>query len=186
MYIEYYFKMNIRKLHYNYLKPQNYYNRLLTFFFIISFFMTLSLSRFNVDNLLLFFIKYFIVLFFLLFVAVLIEYFYRGEYMNPIEVFEVETFFNIFKNNFKTNSFDFDIFFSRNDFRSKGVLSKLRDRKTRLILSSIRKHGELYEVTFFDEKKMLEYYVIRFLARKGIHKMYIKEVRGQLRIIKLV
>lgn len=177
--------MNIKKIHYNHLKPQNYYNRLLTFFLIIGFITTLTLVGFNLDNMELFLLKYIIILFLLLCVAVVIEFFYRSDYMNPIEIFEIESFFNVFRHNLRTDSIEFDNFFNKYDVKSKKVLEKMKKKKTRLLLSSIRKHGDVYEVTFFDERKMLEFYIVKFLAKGGVHKMFIKDIKGKLRIIRL-
>jgi len=174
----------MKKILYSHLKPQNYYNHLLTFFIVIALTLTFSLVEFEIKSLELFFIKFFIILFLLLFISVLMEYFYKSEYMNPIEISKVESFTNIFLR--KASSFKkYEKYFSKYDHKSKNNFKKIFKKNRWFFVSSIRKHKKIYEVTIINENRMLIFLLLRFFGKGGVHKIFLKYIKNDLKIVRL-
>lgn len=118
-------------------------------------------------------------------IAVLVEFFYRGDYMSPLEVYDIEKFFNEFIEDVYSKG-DIDKYFNKYDHRSKKEFQKIFGKKARYFLSTIRKVDNFYEVSVINERKMLEYYFIRFLGHGAVHKMHIRKVNGSFKIIKFI
>ena len=176
-------KLNHKRTNYNYTKPSNYYNHLLTFFAIISLTLTFSLVKFEIESIEIFFLKFIIIIFLLLFISVLIEFFYRSEYMNPIEIFKVENFSNKFLKSISKNK-DYEKYFNKYDTKSKKKINKIFDKKSNFYLSSIRKHKKIYEVTIINEKNLLVFLISRFFGRTGVHKLFLENQGKKFKIIR--
>ncbi len=174
----------MRHCSYTYLKPQNYYNHLLTFFLVISLSLTFSLLDFKIKNFETFFLKFFIILFLLFFISVLIEFFYKSEYMNPIEISKVEFFSNKFIKKILTLK-NCSKYFNKYDFKSKKKIKKIFNNKSNFFISSIRKHREIYEVTIINEKKMFIFLILRFFGKTGAHKLFLKEFKNSFKIVSI-
>jgi len=174
----------MKKIVYNYLKPQNYYNRLFTFFMIISISLTFALVGFDIDFEV-FLLKFFVICFLLLAISVFVEMFNHGEYMSPIEVYDVEFFFNEFMMSVYDGRRRRQLtFFNKYDHKSKKKFDNLFDKNKRYLLSTIIKHDKVYELTFINEKKMAEYFLFKFLIRRAIHRMEIRKIKNQFKIVR--
>lgn len=174
----------MRKIHYNYLKPQNYYNRLLTFFLIIGLSLTIFLIKIEEETLETFLLKFIVIIFLIILMAVLIEFFYKGEYMNPLEVYDIEQFYLELLDITKKED-SIEKFFNKYDSKTKNKYKQIFLHKRKYFLSSIRKNKNTYELTIIDEKKLAEYFILKFLIRKAIHKLFIKELNTGLKIIRI-
>jgi hypothetical protein len=174
----------MRKIHYNYLKPQNYYNRLLTFFLIIGFSLTIFLIKLEEETMETFLLKFIVIVFLMILIAIAIEFFYTGEYMNPLEVYDLEHFFLEFLSKTEKKG-EIEKFFNKYDSKTKSKFKKTFLHKRRYFLSSIRKNKNTYELTLIDEKKLAEYFILKFLVKKAIHKIFIKKLNEEFKIIRI-
>lgn len=87
------------------------------------------------------------------------------------------------KSIFKKNTFnDFQHNFTKN-FSSKTFGEHY---KKNFFLSSIRKNKNVYELTIIDEIKVLQFFIIKFFVKKGVHKLYVKQIDHEFKIIRLV
>jgi len=181
--------MKKKSLLFNSLKPQNYYFRLFIFFTIVSFTLTLFLFKFETYFLDLFLLKFIIIFFLLMLIAVLVEYFHLGEYMFPIESYEVEIFFKNFLDKLKENSFEensFEEFFNRFDLKTKKKIKQFTKKRNKIyFISSIRKIKNKYEIVFINELTLFRYFFFKFFIKSGIHKAYMKKINDELKIIKI-
>lgn len=175
--------MKKKRLFHNYLKPHHYYSRLFTFFMIVSVLLTLTLVQFTIESLDLFLLKVIVIMFLILVIAVVIEFFSGGEYMNPLEIYDLEYFYgNLF--------YDFllqDKSFSQNFLKYTSLESRFIQTfspKRRYFLSTIRKQGDgVYLLSVIDERKLFEYFFVKFLVRKAVHKLTVKKFKGGYKII---
>ena len=172
----------MRKISYNYIKPQNYYNHLLTFFTFVALSLTFSLVQFNIEYLEIFFLKFIIILFLILFVSVLIEFFYMSEYIGPIEIYNVEKFINRFLK--KIHVKDHSKFFNKYDIKSKKKFEKIFNSKDDFFISSIRKHKQIYEITIINQRDEFLFIIARLFGRKGVHKLFLENHGKQFKIIR--
>ncbi len=175
----------MKKLHYVYLKPQHYYAHLFFFFvlaaLILSFRIVYHYRKFDAS---IFLINFVVILFLLLLIAAFAEFFWRGEYMNPLEVYDVEKFFNAFMRYVYSDRVEeVDTFFNKYDSKSKAKFEKVFSKNKKFLLSSIRKQGKIYEIVFIDQTRIMTYFLIRFLSKRAIHKMQVREVKGDLKIV---
>ncbi len=176
----------MRKITHNYLKPQHYYNRLFIFFLIISITLTLTLNRWdlNLDFLDKYLLQATIFFFLLMTISVFIEQFHKGEYMGPLEVYDVENFFKKFQKAVYTN--DVNKYLHKYDHKSKLNLEHILTKKTKFFLSTIRKIDNVYELTIINQHKFYQYFLIKFFAKKAIHKLYVKIEKGEFKIARFV
>lgn len=173
----------MRRISYNYLKPQHYYNRLFTFFSLISISLTFALVGFVIDDVELFILKTFLVFFLLIMFAVLIEFYTRGEYMSPLEVYDIENFYNNLASDYGSTRFEHKHYFNKYDHKSKKKFFETFHGKDNYILSSIKKEGEVYTLSVIDIRKMLLFQFFRFLIRKAIHKVHVKKFKHSYKVI---
>lgn len=171
---------------YNYLKPQHYYLHLFLFFSILSFSLTFSLFEMEKVSLDLFLFQFIIIFFLLIAISALVEHFYKGEYMGPLEIYDVESFFNDFLKYSQKEKIFNDKYFNKYDSKSRQVFSELFKGHKIYFLSSIRKNQGVYEITFIDEIKFTLFFVIKFLIRHPIHKVYVQKNHNKYKIIRLV
>lgn len=175
----------MRKISHNYLKPQHYYNRLFIFFAIISVSLTLSLNRgINWDYIDFFLLQVVVFFFLLMTISVIVEHFKKGEYMGPLEIYDVEHFFKKFQHSVYTG--DIEKYIHKYDHKSKANLENVLNKKMKFFLSTIRKIDGVYELTIINEHKFYQYFIIKFLARKAIHKLYVKHEKGGFKIARFV
>lgn len=174
-----------RRTVHTFVKPQNYYNHLLTFFFVVAFVLTITLTlRFGFGSLENFLLQFFILLFLLLAIAVIVEFSYSGEYMHPFEVYDVQAFtYNFIKDVSKNKPLT--KYFNKYDAKTKKKNLYLFKSNKILVLSSIRKHGNTYEVTLLDEHKVVRFFLIRFFLGRVIYKLYVRKVHDKYKIIRL-
>lgn len=172
----------IKKINYNYLKPQNYYNRLFTFFFIAAFMLTLTLVGFSISDFEDFLLKLVVILFLLMLIAVLIEYKNRSEYMSPLEVYDVENYYKRFYLSIRDGK-NMDLFFHKYNIKTKRKLDPFIRKRSNFVLSNIRKENEVYEITVIDINKLAAFHFLKFFIRKAIYRIYVKEFDGSFKII---
>lgn len=180
----------MKKLIFNYLKPQNYYFRLFIFFTIITLILAFSMGNFKLVDFDLFVLRFFLIYFLLLFIAVAIEFLHSGEYISPLKIYDLEFFFNSFLKDLKENKKHLDIifenYFNKYDSKSKQILKKLFSSRYKIyFLSSIRKEKGVYILTFINKLTLFRYFFIRFFIKQGIHKAYIKEINHNFKIIRI-
>lgn len=177
--------MKNRKTSHIFVKPQNYYNHLLTFFFIISFVLTLTLSiRLGFSGLEIFLLQFFVILFLLLSIGVLIEFYNLGEYMNPLETYEIQHFIYSFLDTYHHKK-SVEDYFNKYDAKTRKNLIKLLDRDRVYSLSSIRKYKRTYQVTLLDERKVFRYFLIHFFLGKIIYRVHIQKHNDSWKIIRV-
>lgn len=177
----------MKRVIYNKLKPTNYYNHLFTFFGFMSIVLTLTLVGFTETfSIELFLLKFIVIFFLLLFISVAIEFLYKGEYIAPHTFYDLEIFFNEFLDEIHELG-HFEKFFYKYDAKSKKRFNRIfKKHKINFFLSSIRRHGNTFELSFIDEVKMMEFFFVKFLIKHGVHKMEIKKFNGKFKIIRLV
>ena len=172
-----------RRLTHNYLRPQNYYNRLITFFLIMSILLTFSLVRFTITTLDFFFFKILVIFFLLIMISVMVEYFYKGEYMSPLEIYDVEVFYNIVYEDMNFDTNDLNHYFNTYDLKTRKTFNKIFRKGRKYILSSISKRDGIYEIVIINDRKLLQFFFVRFLLGKAMHKLFVKKVKGDFKII---
>ena len=105
--------------------------------------------------------------------------------MDPLEIYDVEHFFNEFiRIAYKSGVQEREKYFNKFDLKSKDKFHKIFDKKNRYLLSSIKKEKESYELTIINEKKLFEYFFVKFFVKRAIHKLYVKKLKGELKIIR--
>lgn len=175
-----------KKLHYIYLKPQNYYNRLFTFFLLIGFSLTFFLMNLvRIELSLELFLLHFISLVFLLLVfAVIIEYFYLGEYMTPHERLDIMIFINQLLENYEDKK-HIDSFVNKYNHKTlKFLKNSLYGKKKRFVISNFRKVNSKIIVTLLDDRKVLTYFFIKFLSKKAVLTLYLHKEKNSYKVIR--
>ncbi|MFW5705095.1 MAG: hypothetical protein ACOCXG_04615 [Nanoarchaeota archaeon] len=176
----------MRKLNFNYLKPQHYYSRIMTLYMFIALSFTIFLVGFSFSNLDVFLLKFIIILFELICLAVLIEFFSRGEYMNPLEYYDVEFFFDEFIGKVMKNSESAKNYISKYNSKALKTAKKIfLNSNQRFCLSSVKKKGKYYHIIFFNEKKLFYFYFLKFLVYKPLHKIVVLRTNGKFKIVSL-
>lgn len=181
--LEFKMKHRKRRLAHNYLRPQNYYNRLMTFFLLISILLTFSLVRFTITTLDFFLFKIFVIFFLLVLISVLVEFFYKGEYMSPLEVYDLEVFYNIVYEDINYNTSDLNHYFNSYDLKTRKKFDMVFHKKKKYILSSISKRDDIYQIVIINDMKLMQFFFVRFLLGKAMHKLFVKKVKGDFKII---
>lgn len=176
----------MRKITHNYLKPQHYYNRLFLFFVIISITLTLTLNRWklNISLIDIYLLQATVFFFLLMAISVFVEHFKKGEYMGPLEIYDVEQFFRTFQRG--VYSGDINKYLHKYDHKTKTNLEHVLNKKVKFFLSTIRKIDGVYELTIINEHKFYQYFIIKFLAKRAIHKLYVKLEKGEFKIARFI
>lgn len=173
----------MKKINHNHLKPNNYYTRLFIFFTIISLSLTFSLIGFTLENLDLFLLKFIVIFFLIMCIASFIEFFNHGDYMSPLEVFDIDNFFNNLLNDIKLEKTKYYI--NKYNYKTLKNFNTIFKSKKSFFLSSIKKQANTYELTFIDKNKFYKYFIFKFLIRDAISKMIIKKIKGKFKIISI-
>lgn len=174
----------MRKLHYIYLKPQQYFGTLIVYFILISCCLSLVLTKFNSLSWNYFFLTTFLILFLLLTLSALFEIIKKSDYMSPLEIYDIQHFFNDFLNSIKKLE-DMTVFFHKYDTKSKNRMTQLFRRDSKYVLNSITKKKDIYEITYFDADTICTHLFFNFFLNKTNHKMYVKKYKEGLKIAKL-
>ncbi|MCA9486709.1 hypothetical protein H6501_01295 [Candidatus Woesearchaeota archaeon] len=180
--------MTLRKLQYNYFKPQNYYLRLVTFFVLVASTSTITFILLAGKNLSpeLILLKFISILFLLLLVSVFLEYFLRGEYMGPLEIYDIENFTNEFLKKMYEGE-QVSKYFLDFDQKSKKRIKSLLGKNRHYFISSISKREKTYQITLVHSSKFFVYLFFRFspLGKSALRRMVVRSVKGKLKIIYL-
>ena len=174
----------MKRIHYNYLYPPFYFSRLFFFFIGLSVLLTLQLiflTSFTSSDFLTLVI---VLLFLLLSIGVLVEYSKKGEYMSPLEKYDVMGFVQELLES-KRNREKLNDFFLRYTQKPKKSYEKLTSRNTYYMISTISKQGQYYEVTLLDQAQILRYFFIKFLSKKATLHLRISKIDGELKVISL-
>ncbi len=174
----------MRRLHYSYLRPPFYFFKLFVFFFFLSGLLSFQIGFFLGFTAIDFFYLSIFLLFLLMLVGSVVEYFKRGEYMTPLEVYDVMGFVHDLLDT-KRSGGDVEHFFLRYTKKPKLLLDLLLSKRKYYSISTICKRGEFYEVTLLDEAKVLGFFFVKFLSSKATLRLYIKEHNGSLRIVRI-
>ena len=176
----------MRKITNNYLKPQHYYNRLFIFFAIISIMLALTFNRWHVklEFVDLFLLQVVVFFFMLMAISIIVEHFHKGEYMGPLEIYDVEHFFKQFQRSIYVKNVD--KYLHKYDYKTRLNLEDVLSKKVKFFLSSIRKIDGVYELTIINEHKFYQYFITKFLVKKAIHKLYVKEIKGEFKVVRFV
>lgn len=175
-----------KKIHYNYMRPQNYYNRLFTFFIFIGLTLTIFLLNFlGRDFTFEIFLVHFIVLVFLLLCfAVIIEYFYLGEYMSPHERLDIMHFVTKLLDDY-SNGNEIDSYVSRYNHKTFSFLkTTLYNKKNRFVVSTLRKVDSHIIVTLLDERRVFTYFFFKFFSKKAVITLQIARYGGKFKVIR--
>lgn len=113
-----------------------------------------------------------------------IEYFKRGEYMTPLEVYDVMGFVHDLLDT-KRSGGDVGHFFLRYTKKPKVLLDLLLCKRKYYSISTICKRGDFYEVTLLDEAKVLGFFFVKFLSSQATLRLHIKEHGGSLMIVRI-
>lgn len=176
-----------KKLVFNANKPQRYYFRLFLFVIVVAFLGTLTIHRFEVDNYLIFFLRFIIIVFLLFSLSAFIEYLQVGEFMGFLEVSTIETFYKDFYDTVRYHPDNIYKFFNKYDVETKNKFKNIFSKRSSFFLSSIRKDGDVYIISIIQEQRLFLYFLFKFLGRKGVHKLYVKDLngKGKYRIINI-
>jgi len=139
----------------------------------------------NIDD---FLLKFFLIYFLIMVISVLIELLNKSEYLSPIEIYNLNLFFNNFLKDLKNTShikeFDFEFYFNKYDSNSKKKITKIIKKiKKRFFISTIRKENDIYKIHFIDKFTLFRFLFIKFLAKGGVHRADIKIIKGKYKII---
>ncbi len=179
----------MKSILFNYLKPQYYYQKLFYIFFILSIISSLSLIGFKNFQFDLFLVKFIIIFFLFMTIAVFVEFLDASQYISPIELYQLEFFFNSFLKEIreikKFDEFDFENYFHKYDSKSKKIVKNFFKRfKKRFYISSIKKvNSNTYRIVFIDEFVLFRYFFIRFFAKSGLHRAIVKKNLTGFKII---
>lgn len=174
----------MKRIHYNYLRPPHYYSHLFTFVSILAIFMgfgfTFRDDNFDVIN---FILKVIVFLFLFLSLAVIIEFFHRGEYIRPLILYDLLGFTNRFLE-IAQRGRKIDTFFLTYDQKSKKNFKQNFSKKQYYFISTIKKEGENYKVSLINEKKLFQYFFIKFFVRNAIHTLDVQHIKGSYKIVR--
>lgn len=173
----------MKHLLFKYYRPLHYFNHLLTFFIIVALSLAIPLTYFQKETVEYFFLNFLILFFLLLVLATMVEFFSRGDYIGPLELYDIQVFYKDFYDAAINKKSLLKEFFLTYDQKSKDRFIKVLPRAHGFLLSSIKKQNNVYEITLIDEKKLFEYFFLKFLVRKAIHKLYVKKIKGEYKII---
>ncbi len=173
-----------RRIHFNYLRPPHYYAHLFTFFTILALIMSLSYQVSNgAFDFIDFVLKVIVLMFLFLSIASIIEYFQSGEYIKPLIMYDLIGFTNDFlesaKRGKKVNSY-----FHKYDTKSKVNFHKNFSKNQYYFISTIKRDKNNYKITIINEKKLFEYFFLKFLVRNAIHTLDVQYLDGSYKIIR--
>ena len=178
-------KQKNNRLIYNYVKPPKYFGTLFIILAIISIFLGLALNKFELELTSTLFAKSFIILFLILFLAVLIEFFRIGEYMSLFEISKIEHFYNSFIKEYFSSNFDTSIYFNKYDIKTKNKFNKIFHKDFQYELTYIRKKKGIYELGFITKSKKFSV-ILKSLFNIGVHKMQIQKIENKYKIIHII
>lgn len=134
-------------------------------------------------NFIIFLLQIFIFLFLFLFLAIIIEYFHKGEYIRPLILYDLLGFTNRFLETAQRGR-KVDTFFLKFDYKSKSNFQKNFSKKQYYFISTVKKNNEVYTISLINEKKLFQYFFLKFFIRNAIHILDIKEIKGTYKIIR--
>lgn len=129
--------------------------------------------------------QYFALVFILLvFISVGIEYFHRGHYLHPLEVYDIKFFFKQFLKDLEDDSFRYSAYFNTYDSRTKKVFESIFLTHTNFLITSIKKDHLVYVVSIYNkESPLLSKLSSLLLSSPYNHKLHIRKINGSYKII---
>lgn len=167
-----------KKITHNYVKNQEYYNILIFILISVATLITIFLLKKNPINSQNFLLQIFILMFLIMTISTILEYIQVGEYMNPLEVYELKHFLKEFINHSTTKKTFSTKYFNKYDLKSKKNFEKKFEKNKIYRLDKIKKHNEIYEIIFHKENKLN-------IFGKRI-KINIKKTKNKYKIIRLI
>lgn len=174
----------MKRLHYTYLRPPFYFFKLFLFFFFLSGLLSLQLGLVLGFSAIDFFYLGIFLLFLLMLVGCVVEYFKRGEYMSPLEMYDVMGFVHDMLDT-KHQGGSIDNFFLRYTKKPKSLMQALVSKRRFYTISTICKKKDYYVVTLLDEAKVLGFFFVKFLSSQATVRLYIKEHDNCFKIVRL-
>ena len=172
----------MKRINYNYTKPPFYFIKLFLFFFSLSIVLSIQVIFLTPLTFNQFFEIILIVLFLILSIGTLIEFYHRGEYISPIELYDIIYYVNEFLRK-RTNPDKFDSFFPKYINKNKKVYRMLHSKNHIFSVSTIKKSQDAYIVTLIDEGLLLGFFILRFISKRATIYLVIKKINGQYKII---
>lgn len=174
----------MRGVHFNYLRPPHYYSHLFTFILTLAVIMSIGFQvksfKFNFID---FLLKTIILIFLFLTLASIIELTQRGEYIRPLILYDILGFAENFLEKAQ-NEKTVDYFFLKYDYKSKKIFKKYFTSKQYYFISTVRKIGDSYRVTIINEKKLFQYFLVKFLIKDAIHTLDVKKIDDKYKIVR--
>lgn len=168
----------VKKITHNYDKNKKYFNKLMIIMIIVSTIITLFLLKKNPVNTENFLLHLFIIMFLIMTISTILEYIQMGEYMNPLEIYEIKHFLKDFIHSSKYKQTFPKKYFNKYDSVSKKNFKKKFEKDKIYRLDKIKKHKDTYEVIFHKENNL------NLFGRKI--KINIKKIKSKYKIIRLV
>lgn len=174
----------MKRLHYNYLRPPFYFSRLLVFFLILSSLLSFQLIYFTSLKVADFLTIVIFLLLLLLCVGSLVEFRRKGDYMSPLEMYDVMGFVHDMLDS-KRRGNNLDEYFLRYTLKSKTAHRALLSKTRFYVISTISKQGEYYEVTLLDQAKVLGFLFVKFLSKRATLHLRIRKIEGEFKVVSL-
>ncbi len=134
-------------------------------------------------NIFVIFVKIIIFLFLFLCLAAAIEFFQKGEYISPLTLYDLLGFTNLFLETAQKEK-DISKCFLKYDNKSKNNFKKYFSKNQYYFISTIIKQGNVYKITLINEKKLFQYFFIKFFIKNAIHSLYVRKISGEYKIIR--
>ena len=174
----------MKKIHYNYLRPPHYYSHLLTFISILAVFMSIGFAIRNGEfNILVIIVKTIIFILLFLSLAAAIEFFEKGEYISPLVLYDILGFTNEFLHTAQQNN-DISHFFHKYDAKSKKNFKDNFSKRQYYFISTIKRSGDIYTVSLINEKKLFQYFFIKFFIKDAIHTLDLQVFNHNYKIVR--
>jgi hypothetical protein len=136
-------------------------------------------------NVIIFLLQIFVFLFLFLFLAVIIEYFHKGDYIRPLILYDLLGFTNRFLETAQRGR-KVDSFFLKFDSKSKKNFKNNFSTHQYYFISTVRKDGDFYSISLINEKKLFQYFFIKFFVKNAIHTLDVQKLNGHYKIVRFV
>ncbi len=158
------------------IKPNNYYKHLFSFISLLSIILTFITLHFKISYNLFIYLTYYFIL--LLILVTVIELFNKGEYLSPLETYDLCEFVEKLIDDIKIGSKKPLKFINKYNPSYK-KLQEIITKKEKLLLSNIKKSGDVYEITLLRENKVILYFLSSYLGFHSVYKLHIKKEKNR-------
>ena len=166
-----------KKIHYGNIIDKSYFGYIFFMFCIFSIFIIFFVVS-STDSAEIVLLKFFSIMFLFMLVSVFIEISSSSEYMNPIDLVNLRCFFdNFIKNKGKR-------LFHKYDSKTKKRVKRLFDIGEKFNISSVIKRDRVYIISFHRDISNKNMFLGLVLGLRS-HKLYVKEIKGEFKIVRL-